>query len=133
MTFATGLKAQRTQAAAQFDNGFPDNAEVTIDPNGKPFLKQTLRKSQPEGLASFEAEVHSRMGERHLLDILKNGTCWTSYTRHFRPPFGANPKLSNAEQRYILTVYSYGCNLGPGPTARLTSDIATAEALRRMC
>ena len=72
------------------------------------------------------------MGERHLLDILKNGTCWTSYTRHFGPPSGANPKLSNAEQRYVLTVFGYGCNLGPGQTARHTPDIANAGALRRI-
>lgn len=132
VAFVAGLKAQLTQAAAQVDDGFPDNGELTIDNTGQPHLKQTLRKTQPEGLDAFETEVHSRMGERHLLDILKNGTCWTSYTRHFGPPSGANPKLSNAEQRYILTVFGYGCNLGPGQTARHTPDIATAEALRRI-
>lgn len=72
------------------------------------------------------------MGERHLIDILKNGTCWTGFTRHFGPPSGANPKLSNADQRYVLTVFGYGCNLGPGQTARHAPGIATAEALRRI-
>ena len=130
--FVADLKVQLTQAAALVDDGFPDNAELMFDATGQPRLKQILRKFQPEGLGGFEAEVHNRMGERHLLDILKNGTCWTSYTRHFGPPSGANPKLSNAEQRYVLTVFGYGCNLGPGQTARHTPDIANAGALRRI-
>lgn len=132
VAFVAGLKAQLTQAAEEVDDGYPDNAELTFDATGQPHLKQTLSKPLPEGLSAFETEVHSRMGERHLLDILKNATCWTSYTRHFGPPSGASPKLSNAEQRYVLTVFGYGCNLGPGQTARHAPDIASAGALRRI-
>lgn len=60
--------------------------------------------------------------------------CWTRYIRHFGPPSGADPKLAKAEQRYItlLTVFGYGCNLGPGQTARHARGLATAETLRRI-
>ena len=72
------------------------------------------------------------MPERHLLDILKHAEHWSRYTRHFGPPSGADPKLAQAVQRYLFTVFGYGCNLGPGQTARHAPGIATAQALRRI-
>ena len=71
------------------------------------------------------------MPERHLLDILKYGTCWTRYlatSGHLRH----RSKLARAEQRYILTVFGYGCNLGLSQTARHAPGIAAAETLRRI-
>ena len=72
------------------------------------------------------------MPERHLLDILKNAEHWTRYTRHFVPPSGADPKISQALRRYVFTVFGYGCNLGPTQTARHAPDIVTQQALRRI-
>lgn len=97
-----------------------------------PHLKKLKAQSQPANLQVFEAEVHARLQERHLLDILKNSTFWTSFTRHFGPPSGADPKISRAVQRYILTVFGYGCNLGPVQTARHAPGIASADTLRRL-
>ena len=41
-------------------------------------------------------------------------------------------KLARAEQRYILTVFGYGSNLGPSQTARHAPGIAAAETLGRI-
>ncbi|RVL08319.1 Tn3 family transposase, partial [Sinorhizobium meliloti] len=112
--------------------GFPENTELSIDAVGVPRLKQQKASSRPEGGMVFEAEVHARMRERHLLDILKDSTSWTAFTRHFGPPSGANPKIARALQRYILTVFGYGCNLGPVQTARHAVGIASADTLRRL-
>jgi TnpA family transposase len=130
--FVVQLKEQLTSIAAEVDAGFPANSELTIDTDGVPHLKKQPAGIPPEGLGAFETEVHARMPERHLLDILKYSACWTRYTRHFGPPAGTDPKLARAEQRYILTVFGYGCNLGPGQTARHAPGIAAAETLRRI-
>jgi TnpA family transposase len=130
--FVDQLKKQLTEAASSVDAHFPANAELTIDADGVPHLKQLAAKKPPEGLAAFDREIQARMPERHLLDILKYGACWTSYIRHFGPLSGADPKLMRAEQRYIITVFGYGCNLGPAQTARHAPGIATAETLRRI-
>jgi hypothetical protein len=45
------------------------------------------------------------MPERHLLDILKHAEHWSRYTRHFGPPSGSDPKLAQAVQRYLFTVF----------------------------
>ena len=130
--FATTLKIELTDLAAQVDAGFPINSELSVDNDGTPHLKQLATSIQPKGLADFEREIRARMPERHLLDILKRTEYWSGFTRHFGPPSGADPKLANAIQRYLFTVFGYGCNLGPNQTARHGPEIATAQVLRRI-
>ena len=130
--FAAALKAELTTLAAEVDAGFPTNSELSVDEDGTPHLKKLATSVQPKGLVEFEQEIRARMPERHLLDILKYAEHWAGYTRHFGPPSGADPKLANAIQRYLFTVFGYGCNLGPSQTARHAPEIATAQALRRI-
>lgn len=124
--FAAALRQELATLAAQVDAGFPDNAELSIDPDGTPHLRQLAATVQPKGLAEFEGEAQARMPERHVLDILKHAEHWSGFTRHFGPPSGSDPKLARAKQRYLLTVFGYGCNLGPGQTARHAPEVATA-------
>ena len=130
--FAAALKAELTTLAAEVDAGFPANTELSVDADGTPHLRQLATTEQPAGLADFEQEIRARMPERHLLDILKHAEHWSRYTRHFGPPSGSDPKLAQAVQRYLFTVFGYGCNLGPGQTARHAPEVATAQALRRI-
>ena len=129
--FAAALKDELTTLCAEADAGFPANSELDIDKDGMPHLKKLVASIQAKGLAEFEQEIRTRMPERHLLDILKHVEHWAGYTRHFGPPSGSDPKLAQAIQRYIFTVFGYGCNLGPNQTARHAPKIATAQALRR--
>ena len=129
--FAAALKVELTTLAAEADAGFPANSELDIDKDGTPHLKKLVASVQPKGLAEFEQEIRTRIPERHLLDILKHVEHWAGYTRHFGPPSGSDPKLAQAIQRYIFTVFGYGCNLGPNQTARHAPEIASAQALRR--
>jgi TnpA family transposase len=129
--FAAALKVELTTLSAEADAGFPANSELDIDKDGTPHLKKLVASIQPKGLAEFEQEIRTRMPERHLLDVLKHVEHWAGYTRHFGPPSGSDPKLTQAIQRYIFTVFGYGCNLGPNQTARHAPEIATAQALRR--
>jgi len=130
--FAAALKAELTALAAAVDAGFPANTEFSVDADGTPHLKQLAATEQPAGLAEFEQEIQVRLQERHLLDILKRTEHWSRYTRHFGPPSGSDPKLAQAVQRYLFTVFGYGCNLGPGQTARHAPGAATAQAMRRI-
>ncbi len=129
--FAVALKTELATLAAEVDTGSPDNAELSLDADGTPHLKQLTAAGQPAGLAEFEQETQARMPERHVLDVLKHAEHWSGFTRHFGPPSGSDPKLVKAKQRYLLTVFGYGCNLGPGQTARHAPEVASAQTLRR--
>jgi L-seryl-tRNA(Ser) seleniumtransferase len=54
---------------------------------------------------------------------------WTQWTRHFGPLSGSEPKLADPVQRYILTAFTFGCNLGPAQAVRHLQGLATAHEL----
>ena len=72
------------------------------------------------------------MPERHLLDVLRNVHHWSAYTRHYGPPSGSDNKLSDATRRYLIAVFGYGCNLGPGQTARHAPEAINRHTMRRI-
>lgn len=86
----------------------------------------------PFGFDEFKETVHQRMPEHHLLDMLKNVEHWVNYTRHFTPPSGNDPKMTDAVSRYLFTVFGYGCNLGPAQTARHAQQEITLRILKRI-
>ena len=88
----------------------------------------------PEGTDALKEALHSRVPERHLLDVLKNVSAWSGLTRHFGPPSGSDPKLADPERRYLLAVFGYGTGLGPTQLSRHArasggADSATPRAL----
>jgi TnpA family transposase len=126
------LRQRLSDLATQVDNGFPDNSQLTIDPDGRPHLKRQKPKPLPGDLEAFEEAVHARMPERHLLDVLKHVHHWVPYTRHFGPPSGSDPKLKDATQRYLFTVFGFGCNLGASQTTRHAPESINRQTLHRI-
>ena len=132
--FVSGLRDQLTTAAERADSAFPDNAELSIDKAGRPHLRRMEAKPVPEGTDALKEALHARVPERHLLDVLKNVSAWSGLTRHFGPPSGSDPKLSDPERRYLLAVFGYGTGLGPTQLSRHArasggADSATPRAL----
>lgn len=69
------------------------------------------------------------MPERNLIDILRNVDYWTNFTRHFGPLSGSDSKLERATERYLLTIFTYGCNLGATQAARHMRGVVTPRML----
>ena len=130
--FVNHLRARLTQAAQQLDESMPENAELRFDSDGTPYLRRESAQPIPLGTQALEAAIQERMPESGLLDILKRVHYWVDYTRHFGPLSGSEPKLSDAIARYIVTVFGYGCNLGPAQTARHTQGLVTLRSLQRI-
>jgi hypothetical protein len=106
------------EAAAKLaDEGFPDNEHLQIE-NGEPVLKRMRRKPEPEGLRKLEQQLKERIKETEIIDALCDTEYWLNWTRHFGPISGHDAKLDNPSERYLITVFCYGCNLGPTQTAR---------------
>lgn len=130
--FVATLRRRLNELATEVDNSFPDNSELTIDPDGTPHLKRQKTKPLPADLDAFEEAVRSRMPERHLLDVLKHVHHWVPFTRHFGPPSGSDPKLKDAAHRYLFTVFGFGCNLGASQTARHAPECVNRQTLQRI-
>ena len=115
--FIARLREQLETAAQAADEGFPDNEYLQIE-NGEPVLKRLQRKPEPAGRAKLDQLLTEHMTEVGILDLLTDTEHWLDWTRFFGPISGHDAKLDNPRERYLLTAFCYGCDLGPTQTAR---------------
>jgi len=127
--FVEQLKAWLAETAERVDRTYPENDHLTISASGEPTLGRLPRAEPLQSVTSLEAALAQRLPERDLLDILCRVQHWTSFARHFGPPSGADPKLDQATERYLLTTFGMGCNLGPYQTARHTRGAVSPHML----
>ena len=123
------LRTWLTTTAEEVDAGLPANGQVTITERGEPVLKRSPRRQPSVVAEAVEAVLLARLPERNLLDLVANVDHWTHWTRHFGPLSGSEPKLADPRRRYVLTAFTYGCNLGPVQAARHMQGLATAHEL----
>jgi len=141
--FITQLQSLLTETAAAVDAGYPDNRQLVIDDSGEPVLKKYPRRDLSPSVAVLLEAVETRFPERNLIDMLRNVDYWkaflggiippkrcrTNFTRHFGPMSGSDPKIERATERYLLTSFTYGCNLGPTQAAKHMRGMVTAKEL----
>jgi TnpA family transposase len=127
--FVAQLKQWLAETAQRVDEGYLKNEYLVIDEQGQPRLKKLPAVEERASIKELEAAIYNRMPERNVIDILANLAHYTNWTRHFGPLSGSDPKIERALERYILTAFTYGCNLGPAQAARHLRGIATAHTL----
>lgn len=116
--FVAELRERLAQQARATDEAYPENTALVIDESGEPHLKRHMARPIPPGTEALAAAISERMPVRGIVDVLWDTHCWTGFTRQFGPVSGSDPKLDDAPSRYVVTMFSYGCNLGPAQTAR---------------
>jgi TnpA family transposase len=127
--FTSGLRLWLDETARQVDKGYPENGQLVIDEKGLPTLKRLQGREPQASAKALEAAVISRLPERNVIDILANVEHYTGWARHYGPLSGSDPKLERAVERYILTAFAYGCNLGPMQAARHMRGTVTPHML----
>ena len=127
--FTQGLRDWLTETAVEVDSGFPENKALGIDEFGLPVLKRSGPREPKASARALEAALLQRLPERNVIDVLCNVAHWTSWNRHFGPLSGSDPKIENPGERYILTTFTYGCNLGPAQASRHLRGAVTPHML----
>lgn len=127
--FVAQLREELTRTAEEIDAAYPDNNQIVIDDRGVPVLKRVVAKEPTESAKALETAILQRMPERNILDILCNVAHWVNFPRHFGPLSGSDPKLERATERYVLTTFTYGSNLGPVQAARHFRGAVTPHML----
>jgi len=125
--FVAGLKDWLTTTAEAVDRTFPDNKRVALDAKKKIVIKRAPRPPVSPTLAPLRELLQERMPERSLLDIVRNAEHWTNWSRHFGPLSGSDSRLER--ERYVLTAFTYGCNLGPNQMVRHLRGSTSAHQL----
>ena len=115
--FVTHTRNWLDSIARKTDESFPNNQSVRID-NGEPVLSKIPRKAEPAALRGLEKEIADRLEPVSILDALADTENLLHWTRFFGPLSGHDAKLDQPRERYLITSFCYGCNLGPSQTAR---------------
>jgi TnpA family transposase len=127
--FAGQLKTILSSTADAVDRSYPENSSVVITPEGEPVLKKIVGRKPTRSSRMLEAQILERMPERNLIDVLCSSEHHTNWSRHFGPLSGSEPKLERARERYLITAFGYGTNMGPVQTARHTRGLVSAHML----
>ena len=120
--FVQSLQEMLISTSRNTDERFPQNESVRIE-NGEPILSPLGAKYEPEDLKLVETWIKERMEHVEIIDALVDTEHWLHWTRYFGPLSGHDAKVDRLRERYVLTVFCYGCNLGPTQTARSIKDL----------
>ncbi|MGW7824106.1 Tn3 family transposase [Streptomyces puniciscabiei] len=126
--FVDNLKQQPTQVAKEVDAGYPDNADLTIDPaTSVPSLKQRTDRERSASAAALKAELDQRLPARGIFEHLARAAHWTGWWHRLGPLSGSDPKLKNPLARYVVTAFTYGSGLGATQAARHMNTVTAHE------
>lgn len=104
--------------AHQADQTFPVNAHVRIE-NGQVVLNKPVSPPPPaDEYTKLDRWLKERMQPVNILEIILKTEKWLNLSRHFYPLSGYEPRLEEYPERWISTLFCYGCHLGPAQTAR---------------
>lgn len=129
IAFVNELQSRLTQVADLTDQGYLENGQVIIGDDGLPVLKRGKAKGMTSGARALETAILDRLRERSVIEILCDVGHWTGWSRHFGPLSGSDAKIDQPTQRYVLTTFTYGCNLGPAQAARHFRGAISAHQL----
>lgn len=122
-TFTSSLRDWLSKTAQHLDDKFPEcRGDVALNAAGEPVLRKPIAREIPTSVVSLQNALTKDMPARHILDVLANIEHWMGFTRHFGPLSGNMAKLKQPAERYLLTIFAMGCNLGPTQAARHLGD-----------
>lgn len=127
--FVGSLRELLSKTAAEVDAVFPSNKALSLNDDGMPVLKRNAARESTASARALKTELLQRMDERNVIDVLCNVAHWTGWNCHFGPLSGSDPKIKNPGERYILTAFTYGCNLGPAQASRHLRGTVTPHML----
>lgn len=104
------------------DKSFHSNQYLRIE-KGIPTLGKPEKKKYPEQLKLIESLILERLKPINILDVITDTEYWLNWTKYFSSISGHDTKIENPIERYLITSFCYGCNLGPTQTSRSLEGI----------
>jgi len=125
------VKTALEQKAGFLDNavGSGQQAYLQRGRHGRPVVTRLRAVVTPESAIDLENQMMAHMPERAVLEAISNTENWAQWGRHFGPPSRLGPQIKDANHRYVLTTFAYGCGLGPTEAARHLGGTVSADQL----
>ena len=97
--------------------------------HGRPVITRLPAVGVPETAIDLDSQMMAHMPERAVLEATVNTEHWAQWGRHFGLPSQLGPQIKDANHRYVLTTFAYGCGLGPTEAARHLGGTVSADQL----
>ncbi|MBX4270030.1 transposase [Clostridium estertheticum] len=98
------------------DKSFTCNQYLRIE-KCIPILGKPEKKKYPDQLKLIESLISQRLKPINILDVITDTEYWINWTKVFGSISGHDTKIENPIERYLITSFCYGCNLGPTQTS----------------
>lgn len=115
--FINHLKQSLIITANQVDSEFPDNQSVELHHN-EIMIRKSAARNKSAQLEKIDKLISERLPDKNILDILTETEKWLDLHKQFKPISGFQGKLEDPQTRFLVSLFCYGCNLGPTQTAR---------------
>jgi len=125
------VKNALEQKARFLDNavGSGHQAYLRRGKHGRPVVTRLRAVVTPATAIDLENQMMAHMPERAVLEAISNTEHWAQWGRHFGLPSRLGPQIKDANHRYVLTTFAYGCGLGPTEAARHLGGTVSADQL----
>lgn len=124
--FVRDLRTFLEKFAREVDRGYPKNGQLHINDKGEFALKRIRAKPLPPGAKALLKELKLRMPERTIMEALRNVQHWTEWSRHWGLRSGKET-LDDPTMTYIMTAFTFGCNLEAAQAARHMQGVVSAK------
>ncbi|UXI66041.1 Tn3 family transposase [Tahibacter amnicola] len=125
--FVKRLKAELTAVSDRVDATFPDKTDAKIV-DGVVVLSRLKRLPLVDAIRDLDREVTERMIPTTIVDVLIEVSKWLGIERHFKRLVGTEGRIDDLLRRVVLTLFCYGCNLGPTDLARCVKGMSRKQA-----
>ena len=127
--FCQHIKGFLYDACKRTDEQFPENTEVRIE--DKLLVISPVREEEkPSGLEDIVDRLQQKMPTTNILDVLTETEQWLKLSQHVRPLSGHSARITNIDERFVLNLLCYGCNLGPSQVAQSVQNISRKQISR---
>lgn len=124
--FIAELKQKLKTLAQQVDGRFPENPHAAIH-EGKLSLKRASTARPSAAIQRIDDAITEQLETTSIVDILVDAEHWLGLSDLFYPLSGNQSRLEDHAQRFVTTLFCYGCNLGPTQTARSIKGISPKQ------
>ena len=126
IVFTKRLKRRFENTARQADRRFPKDSFVEFA-SDHIHLRRRKAPERPEVMDRLDAAISDAMPPINILDLLVETSQWVELHKSFKPVSGHQTKIDDYLKRLVVTLFCYGCNLGPVQTARSIKGISRKQ------
>src|SRR5690606_30836815 len=92
-----------------------------------PIIRKHQSDEDPPTVQALLELLQERMKEVSILDLLVEAESWLDIHTLFGPISGFDAKVDDPRLRLILTLFCYGCNLGPSQVAQSVKGMSRKQ------